>query len=53
MRPFAGGGVGILCDLKGYDRYIADVYGQGASYWYSTGLLLDAEGDDIYRAYQY
>jgi HEAT repeat protein len=53
MRPFAGGGVGILCDLKGNDRYIADVYGQGASYWYSTGLLLDAEGDDVYRAFQY
>lgn len=53
MRPFAGGGVGILCDLKGNDRYVADVYGQGASYWYSTGLLLDAEGDDVYRAFQY
>ena len=53
MRPFAGGGVGILCDLKGNDQYIADVYGQGASYWYSNGLLLDADGDDVYRAYQY
>jgi HEAT repeat protein len=53
MRPFAGGGIGILCDLKGNDRYIADVYGQGASYWYSTGLLLDASGNDVYRAYQY
>ena len=53
MRPFAGGGVGILCDLKGDDRYVADVYGQGASYWYSTGLLLDVEGNDVYQAYQY
>ena len=53
MRPFAGGGIGILCDLKGDDRYIADVYGQGASYWYSVGLLLDAEGNDFYQAYQY
>jgi HEAT repeat protein len=53
MRPFAGGGIGVLCDLKGDDRYIADVYGQGASYWYSTGLLLDAEGSDFYQAYQY
>jgi hypothetical protein len=42
MRPFAGGGIGILCDLKGDDHYVADVYGQGASYWYSVGLLLDA-----------
>ncbi len=53
MRPFAGGGVGILCDLTGNDRYTADVYGQGASYWYSIGLLLDAAGNDAYDAYQY
>jgi HEAT repeat protein len=53
MRPFAGGGIGILCDLKGNDHYIADVYGQGASYWYSVGLLLDLEGNDKYDAYQY
>ena len=53
VRPFTGGGVGILCDLKGDDHYVADVYGQGASYWYSVGLLLDAEGNDTYDAYQY
>jgi HEAT repeat protein len=53
MRPFAGGGIGILCDLKGNDHYVADVYGQGASYWYSVGLLLDAKGNDTYNAYQY
>ncbi len=53
MRPFAGGGIGILCDLKGDDHYVSDVYGQGASYWYSVGLLLDAEGNDTYDAYQY
>ncbi len=53
MRPFAGGGVGILCDLKGDDRYVADVYGQGASYWYSVGMLLDTEGNDTYEAHQY
>ncbi len=53
MRPFAGGGIGILCDLAGNDHYTADVYGQGASYWYAVGLLLDAEGDDRYDAYQY
>ncbi|MCG3149665.1 MAG: hypothetical protein PCFJNLEI_03130 [Verrucomicrobiae bacterium] len=53
MRPYAGGGIGILCDLKGDDRYKAGVYGQGASYWYAVGLLLDAEGNDTYEAYQY
>jgi HEAT repeat protein len=53
MRPYAGGGIGILCDLKGDDHYVADVYGQGASYWYSVGLLLDLGGNDTYDAYQY
>lgn len=53
MRPFAGGGIGILCDLKGDNHYVADVYGQGASYWYSTGLLLDLGSNNTYDAYQY
>ncbi len=53
MRPFAGGGVGVLCDLAGNDRYEAGVYGQGASYWYSVGWLFDRAGNDTYKAYQY
>jgi HEAT repeat protein len=53
MRPYAGGGIGILCDLKGNNHYVADVYGQGASYWYSVGLLLDLGSNNTYDAYQY
>ena len=53
MRPYAGGGIGILCDLAGYNHYEADVYGQGASYWYSVGLFLDAAGHNRYDAHQY
>jgi HEAT repeat protein len=53
MRPYAGGGIGILCDLKGNNHYVADVYGQGASYWYSVGLLLDLGDNNTYDAYQY
>jgi HEAT repeat protein len=53
MRPYAGGGIGILCDLKGKNHYVADVYGQGASYWYSAGLLLDLGSNNTYDAYQY
>ena len=52
-RPLAGGGLGALVDLAGNDVYEADVYGQGAGYWYSVGLLLDAGGHDSYRVYQY
>ena len=53
MRPYAGGGVGILCDLAGHNHYETDVYGQGASYWYSVGLFLDAAGHNRYDAHQY
>ena len=53
LRPYAGGGIGILCDLAGHNHYEADVYGQGASYWYSVGLFLDAAGNNRYDANQY
>jgi hypothetical protein len=53
MRPHAGGGVGALVDLAGNDSYIADVYGQGVSYYYAAGFLLDAAGHDTYSLYQY
>lgn len=53
IRGFAGGGVGALVDRAGDDTYIADVYGQGSSYWYSAGLLVDAGGNDTYTAHQY
>ena len=53
MRPFFGGGVAALVDLAGNDEYVADVYGQGVSYWYSAGFLLDLAGNDNYRVQQY
>ena len=52
-RPYAAGGVAILCDLAGNDNYYADIYGQGVSYWYSLGMLLDLGGNDTYRVYHY
>ena len=53
LRPFAGGGVAALVDRAGNDTYVADVYGQGVSYWYSAGFLLDEEGQDTYNVHQY
>lgn len=53
IRGFAGGGVGALLDRGGNDTYVADVYGQGVSYWYSAGILVDAGGNDNYTVYQY
>ncbi len=42
------GGVGLLVDLGGDDRYTAGNFAQGMGYWYGTGMLLDAAGDDVY-----
>ena len=53
FRPRAGGGIGILCDEEGNDFYNAEVFAQGASYWYSMGLLYDGGGNDRYLATQY
>ena len=53
FRPRAAGGVGLLIDEEGNDFYDAEVYAQGASYWYSLGLLFDGAGNDRYLATQY
>jgi hypothetical protein len=53
VRPFAGGGYGVLIDRSGNDAYIADVFGQGVSYWYSVGMLLDGAGNDTYDVHHY
>lgn len=52
-RPFAPGGLGVLFDGAGDDRYECDIFGQGTSYWYSCGVLIDRGGNDSYKAYQY
>lgn len=53
MRPFAGGGVAVLFDQEGNDSYLAEVYAQGVSYWYSMGLLIDMAGEDRYHLREY
>ncbi len=53
MRPCASGGIGALVDKSGNDCYIADVFGQGAGYWFGLGILLDARGHDTYHLYEY
>ena len=58
MRPYkspvgASGGIGLLIDEGGDDRYSADYFAQGSSYWYSLGLLHDLTGDDTYIGGRY
>ena len=52
-RAFLGGGIGILRDDAGDDRYEAEMYAQGAGYFYALGLLWDRGGSDHYRAVRY
>ena len=52
-RPDRSGGVGVLVDVSGNDRYSCDIFGQGCSYWYSLGLLIDDDGHDTYCGGQY
>jgi hypothetical protein len=52
-RPDRSGGVGVLVDVSGNDRYSCDIFGQGCSYWFSLGLLIDDDGHDTYCCGQY
>ncbi len=47
------GGIAMLIDYDGNDRYLGDIYNQGVGYWYSAGLLWDGGGNDTYEMTQY
>jgi len=52
-RTNMSGGIGVLRDREGADRYTAGVFAQGTGYWGGMGLLLDGAGDDRYDARWY
>lgn len=47
------GGFGVLLDGAGDDVYHAQVWAQGAAYWWSCGILEDRGGDDRYENGKY
>ncbi|HDL04215.1 MAG TPA: hypothetical protein ENH25_08795 [candidate division Zixibacteria bacterium] len=53
LQPYGGGGIGAILDYSGNDNYVSDIFGQGASYWWSLGLICDSDGNDQYVSYQY
>jgi hypothetical protein len=53
VRTGMGGGIGILRDDAGDDTYEAQLFAQGAGYYYALGLLWDRGGNDRYRAARY
>jgi len=47
------GGIGLLVDLKGRDRYHSANFSQGMGYFFGAGVLLDLDGEDDYQAARY
>jgi hypothetical protein len=52
-RKYAAGGIGILCDVSGDDKYHAGEFSQGGAYYHGLGILRDFSGDDNYRGNRY
>jgi len=48
-----GGGLALLRDKSGNDRYDGATFVQGTGYWMGLGVLADAEGDDRYNGLFY
>ena len=52
-RKYAAGGIGILCDVAGDDRYQAGEFSQGGAYYHGLGILRDFSGDDDFHGNRY
>ncbi len=50
---FLSGGLGILRDQSGDDRYLCGLFCQGSAFWQATGILSDGAGADHYDALWY
>ena len=53
VRHYDSGGIGVLCDLGGHDRYEAGEFSQGGAYYWGLGILHDRAGDDLYYGNRY
>jgi hypothetical protein len=52
-RQYAAGGIGMISDLGGDDRYEAGEFAQGGAYYWGLGILHDAAGRDLYYGNRY
>jgi hypothetical protein len=53
FRGYAAGGIGMISDLGGDDRYEAGEFAQGGAYYFGLGILHDANGRDMYYGNRY
>jgi len=49
IRGVAAGGIGVLLEGEGNDRYEFDYIAHGGGYWMGLGFLRDFEGDDVHQ----
>lgn len=54
IRPYASGGVGMLFDHSGRDRFEAGTFAQGGGYYYAFGILANGgKENDLYIGTRY
>jgi hypothetical protein len=53
VRLYSAGGVGLIADLAGHDRYEAGEFSQGGGYYWGIGILHDRNGNDLYYGNRY
>ncbi len=53
FRGFASGGVGVLVDVKGADKWEAGNFSQGGGYYFGLGIFRGGIGDDLYIGSRY
>ena len=53
FRNYAAGGIGMISDLGGDDRYEGGEFAQGGAYYWGLGILHDANGRDLYYGNRY
>lgn len=53
FRGIASGGIAVLADLSGDDRYEAGHFSQGGGYYFGWGLLYEGDGNDTYIGSRY
>ncbi|MGD8475934.1 MAG: hypothetical protein PVI98_02215, partial [Burkholderiales bacterium] len=53
IRPYGLGGVGLLFDYGGNDRYEGGEFAQGGGYLWGIGMLRDEAGHDLYYGTRY
>lgn len=53
FRRLSAGGIGLLIDRNGDDRYKAGNFSQACGYFFGLGILDDGGGDDVFEGNRY